>query len=237
VSRRRPDNTCVRNPFDVVPSKCGDGQRHPQQVEGFILVSVSIPRNRANCPRVGRSSFSMARRSMALGGMSSNRDRPEPSRADRDHVADAGLPADPWVAPPLNEYVHRDQRTVRPSRTRLSMPPGYTNLVFARHSDGADVRVGNRWHRRRFSRGTRVRYGSRTLLLALRSRILDQIAGHPNASCPAHFVRASRTCRRDGRNAIRPAPDIVDTQLPGRAPPYLARQRRLDVPGRRSLPR
>jgi len=62
VSRRRPDNTWVRIRSTSVPSKLRRGQRHPQQIEGFIPCP-SDAQGTAQIVRVDEKLSSMARRS------------------------------------------------------------------------------------------------------------------------------------------------------------------------------
>src|SRR5882724_918537 len=72
---------------------------------------------------------------------------------------------------------------------------------------------------------------SRTLLLALRRGVLDQIAGY-RALLVEPFVRGiADLFGGDGANAIGPASDIVDAQAGGERTAIPAGQRRLIVLG------
>src|SRR5258708_19517724 len=70
---------------------------------------------------------------------------------------------------------------------------------------------------------------SRTLLLALRRGILDQIAGDRTVLVEPFLRGGADLFGGDGANAIRPPPDILDPQPGGEPPALPARQRRLLV--------
>src|SRR5258708_7259114 len=72
---------------------------------------------------------------------------------------------------------------------------------------------------------------SRTLLLALRRGILDQIAGDRTVLVEPFLRGGANLFGGDGANAVRPAPDVLDAQPGGERPAIPARQRRLIVLG------
>src|SRR5258708_29962984 len=72
---------------------------------------------------------------------------------------------------------------------------------------------------------------SRTLLLALRRGILDQIAGHRTLLVEPFLRGGADLFGGDGADAIRPASDVVDAQAGGERAAIPARQRRLIVLG------
>src|SRR4051794_10799749 len=72
---------------------------------------------------------------------------------------------------------------------------------------------------------------SRTLLLAFRRGILDQIAGHRTFLVEPFLRGIADLVGGDGPNAVRPASDIVDVQAGGQRSAVPARQRRLIVLG------
>src|SRR5258708_13676434 len=72
---------------------------------------------------------------------------------------------------------------------------------------------------------------SRTLLLALRRGILDQIAGDRTVLVEPFLRGGADLFGGDGANAVRPAPDVLDPQPGGELPPLPARQRPLIVLG------
>src|SRR5260370_5469056 len=72
---------------------------------------------------------------------------------------------------------------------------------------------------------------SRTLLLALRRGILDQIAGDRTVLVEPFLRGGANLFGGDGANAVRPAPDVLDAQPGGERPAIPARHRRLIVLG------
>ena len=72
---------------------------------------------------------------------------------------------------------------------------------------------------------------SRTLLLAFRRGVLDQIAGHRTFLVEPFLRGGADLFGGDGANAIRPASDILDAEAGGERPAIPARQRCLVVLG------
>src|SRR5258708_30198619 len=71
---------------------------------------------------------------------------------------------------------------------------------------------------------------SRTLLLAFRRAILDQIAGDRTVLVEPFLRGGADLFGGDGADAVRPTPDVLDAQPGGERPAIPARQRRLLVP-------
>src|ERR1700730_2998447 len=72
---------------------------------------------------------------------------------------------------------------------------------------------------------------SRTLLLAFRRGVLDQIAGHRTFLVEPFLRGVADLIGGDGANAVRPASDVVDAQAGGERAAVPARQSGLVVLG------
>ena len=146
-----------------------------------------------------------------------------------------GLSAGSCAAPPPKAYSIAISGTVASCTNQASMPPGEIRCwIFAAACDGVDASDSSAapaTQAMRSAARAKSGDGSRTLLLAFRRGVLDQIAGHRTLLVEPFLRGVADLFGGDGANAIRPAPDVVDAQARGERAAIPARQRRLVVLG------